>query len=307
MNISPEILNLIDDIKHDKTQGASQLARRAISVLKAAAECSQANNAVDFLREQRAIGEKLMAARPTMAPIYNMVTRLLAAAGKEGGGKGLEAIRRFTISRADDIVRDSLEAITRIVRHGCELISAGDRILTHSYSSTVIAVLKEAVSKYGSIEVVVTRSGAGRTGEQIAAELGNCGAGVTLIDDTAAGIFLPAVDKVMLGADRVCADGKVINGVGSYQLALLSKEAGSACYVLCDTFKFDLRVSSDQVDLEDREPGELVEPGRLPPGVRVKNPHFDITPLELIAGVVTERGLLAASEVNGFMAELKSA
>ena len=70
MNISPEIVNLIDEIKGDKTHGASQLARQAVGVLKVAAECSQADTTEQFLLEQKEIGERLMLVRPAMAPVF---------------------------------------------------------------------------------------------------------------------------------------------------------------------------------------------------------------------------------------------
>ena len=306
MDINPEIINLIDSIKSDKTHGASQLARRAAGVLKVTAEHSQTKSASDFLLELREIGEKLAEARPAMAPIYTIVNRLLTTIAREGAGMYLESIRRLAISRADDIVQDSLQAVARIARHGSELITGKDRILTHSYSSTVVAVLKEAFNRYENIELIVTRSGSGSTGEQIARELGLYGLMVTFIDDTAVGFFLPDVNKVMLGADRVCADGRVINGVGSYQLALLSKTAGIPLYILCDTLKFDPRVASDKVDLEDGEPHEVVELESLPPGVTVKNPHFDITPLDMVTGLITEMGFMTPAEVIDYINELRT-
>ncbi len=170
--------------------------------------------------------------------------------------------------------------------------------MTHSYSSTVVAVLKEAFTKHRDIEVITTRSGPGRTGEKTARELGLCGIPLTFIDDTAMGLYLATVNKVMVGADRVCADGKVINGIGTYQLALASEKADIPFYVLCDTFKFDPRLKGEEVDLEEKEPSELVKPAKLPPEVKIKNPYFDITPLELVTAVVTENGLLAPKNLS---------
>jgi eIF-2B alpha/beta/delta-like uncharacterized protein len=305
MNISPEIIDLIDNIKSDKTHGASQLARQAVGVLKTAAERSQTKVASEFLIEQREVGDRLKSVRPTMAPIFNMVTRLLAAIAREGAAMDLESVRRLTISRADEAVHDSLQAVVRIARHGSELIAGGDVILTHSYSSTVVAVLQEAFTGHGNIGVIVTRSGPGGTGEQIVRELRPHGLAVTFIDDTAVGPYLPQLNKVMLGADRVCADGNIVNGVGSYQIALLSKKVNIPLYVLCDTLKFDPKMGSGEVDLEDREPYEVARRGRLPSEVTVRNPHFDVTPLELITGVVTERGLMAPAEVIDFIGELR--
>jgi len=299
--MSPEIASLIDEIKDDKIHGASQLARQAVNVLKVAAERSQADNTKAFLQEQRETGERLMSARPAMAPIFNMVNGLLKAVSEKSDEIQLDLVKRFTISKADEVVNGSLQAVAQIAQFGSELIADGDKIMTHSYSSTVVAVLKAAFAKHRHIEVIATRSGPGRTGERIARGLGLYGIPVTFIDDTAMGLYMRTVNRVVVGADRVCADGKVVNGIGTYQLALASEKANIPLYVLCETLKFDPRLTGNQVDLEEKEPSEVVESGKLPPEVKVKNPHFDITPLELITGIVTENGLLAPEEVISYM------
>jgi len=300
MDIAPEIISLIDEIKNDKTHGASQLAKQAVKVLKIAAERSHADSIEQFLAEQKTVGERLMTARPAMAPVFNIVNRFLGAVSEKPREMDLDSARRFTISKADKLVNDSLQSIAQIAQLGSELIANGDRIMTHSYSSTVVEVLKEAFNKRKNIEVITTRSGPGRTGERIAQQLGYYEIPVTLIDDAAMGLYISAVSKVMVGADRVCADGKVVNGIGTYQLALAAERAGIPFYVLCETLKFDSRLKGDEVDLEEKEPSEVVEPGILPPEVRVKNPYFDITPLELVAGIVTENGLLTPEEVVSY-------
>ncbi len=303
MNINSEILKLIDSIKSDKTHGASQLARQAAEVLKTAAEHSRANNAKDFWREQKEIGERLMSARPAMAPVSNIVSGLLDLTGVEAEKADVESLRQRTIAKVDEVIGASLQSVARIAGHGSQLIADGDKIMTHSYSSTVVAALKEAFAKHDNIEVIVTRSGPGRTGEQLTQELGLCGISTTFVDDTAAGLYISTVAKVVVGADRVCADGVLVNGIGTYQLALTAERAGIPFYVLCETLKFDPRVKGSEVDLEEKEAAEVVDPARLPPEVRVKNPYFDITPPELVTGVVTENGLLAPEEVISYMRE----
>ena len=175
--------------------------------------------------------------------------------------------------------------------------------MTHSYSSTVVEVLKQAFTKHKNIEVITTRSGTGGTGERVAQELGLYGIPVTFIDDAAVGLYISTVNKVMVGADRICADGKVVNGIGTYQLALVAERVSIPFYVVCETLKFDPRVRSGEVDLEEKETWEVVKPGKLPPKVRVKNPYFDITPLELVTGIVTENGLLTSEEVISYIKE----
>lgn len=301
MAISPEIISLIDEIKSDSTHGASQLARQAAGVLRIAAERSQVDSVEQFLQEQRGVGERLMSARPAMAPVFNIVSRLLKAISEKSVEMDLASIRRFTISKVDEVIEESLQAIAQIAKYGSELIANGDRIMTHSYSSTVETVLKEAFDKHEDIEITITRSGPGRTGEKIARQLGSYGIPVTFIDDVAMGLYISTVNKVMVGADRVCADGKVVNGVGTYQLALAARGASIPVYMLCETLKFAPRLKSNEVDLEEKDTSEVVEPRRLPPAVRVRNPYFDITPLELVAGIVTENGLLAPEEVISYI------
>ena len=297
MNISPEIISLIEEVRDDKTHGASELARQAVKVLRIAAERSSAGSTEEFLLEQKEIGQRLISARPAMAPIFNIVSRLLNTIIRKAKGRDLDSIRRLAVSRADELISDSLQAVAQIAQYGSRLIADGDKIMTHSYSSTVVAVLKEAFTKHRDIEVIITRSGPGRTGERTIQELRPYGIPLTFIDDTAMGLYLSTVNKVVVGADRICADGKVVNGIGTYQLALASEQVKIPFYVVCETLKFDPRLNSNEIDLEEKEPSEVVEPGRLPPEVKVKNPYFDITPLELVTAVVTENGLLTAKKL----------
>ncbi len=299
MNIGPEIINLIDEIRNDRTHGASQLARQAVKVLRVAAERSQAKKVNQFLLELNEVGRQLMSARPAMAPVFNIVSRLLNALPEKTTESELDSIRHFAIYQADKAGNDSLQAIARIAKYGAELIADGDRIMTHSYSSTVIEVLKAASTKRRNIEVIITRSGPGRTGERIAQQLYEMP--LTFIDDAAMGLYISTATKAMVGADRVCADGKVVNGIGTYPLALAAERAGIPFYVVCETLKFDPRLRSEESELEEKEPSEVIEPGILPPKARVKNPHFDITPLELVTGIVTENGLLTPEEITSYM------
>jgi len=304
MNIKPEIIKLIDEIRNDKVRGASQLARRAVEVMKITAEYSRAESTWFLSQELKEVGERLMSARPAMAPIFNIVSRLLKVIAEKPKDIDLASLRDFVSAKTDEVIKKSLQAVTKIAQYGSGLIADGDRIMTHSYSSTVMAVFRESLSKHRNIEVIVTRSGPGRTGERVAQELSSYGMTVAFVDDAAMGLYAPTVHKVMVGADRVCADGKVINGIGTYQLALAAKTAGVPFYIFCETLKFDPRIKSDEVDLEEKEPSEVVEPGILPPEVRVRNPYFDVMPLELATGIVTENGFLTPQGVINYLKEL---
>ena len=297
MDIGVEISDLIDKLKNNRTDGASELARQAAGILKTAAESSRTENAAEFVLEQAEIGKRLTSTHPSMATIYNMVSRLLSVLDRKSKRMEPDAVRQLVIDRADEVMEESLKAVEEIARNSARLIKDGDTILTHSYSSTVVAALKKASAGYSDIRVVVTRSGPGRSGERTARELGGLNLGLMFIDDTAAGLYLSEVDKVMVGADRICSDGAVVNGAGTYMLALAAEKAGIPFYVLCETLKFDSRLKSSEVEIEEKEPEEVAGKADLPAGTIIRNPYFDITPLELITSVVTENGLFTAKKL----------
>ena len=302
MDISPEISDLIDEIRNDKTHGASQLARQVVSVLKVAAGRSCADDSQQFLLEQKEIGRQLAATRPAMAPVFNIISILLGAVAGKAAAMDLASLRQFTMARAEQLINDSAQAVAQIAKYGTRLIADGDTIMTYSYSSTVVAVLKEGFNRYHNIEVIIPRSGYGGSGQITVRQLGDYGMPITFIDDTALGLYIPTADKAIVGADRICADGSLVNAVGTYQLALLANRISIPFYVLCETLKFDPRLKSDQVDLEEKEAPEPAKLKKLSGAVRFKNPSFDITPLELVTAIITEKGLLKPEEVTSHMA-----
>lgn len=303
MPICEEIARLVDEIQDDRSHGAIELARRALVILKTTAEHSQADDVDRFLHEQRGVVQVLTLTRLSMAPIRNVANRLMEVVSDRVGELDVRALRDFMVSKADEMVADTRQAVVRIARNTTGLVADGATIMTHSYSSTVVAALREVSSERRGIRVVVTRSGPGRTGEETARQLGGFGIPVTLIDDTTAAVHMPSVSILMLGADTVCADG-VVNGIGSYQLAVVSAATRVPVYVLCDSLKFDPELTREDADLEDEEPSETFEPSGLPAGVAVSNPRFDFTPLELVTGIVTEDGVLSTADVVAHLKDM---
>jgi eIF-2B alpha/beta/delta-like uncharacterized protein len=293
---------LINEIRNDKIHGASELARQSLGIIKTSAEKTLANDVNHFYLEQEELYRKLVSIRPSMASIYNAITRLRNGLMKEQPDD-IETLRQLTVSLSEDLIRTSLQATSSIAEHTTKIIYDEDIIFTHSYSSTVIEALKEAATKH-NIQVVVTRSGAGRTGEKTVSILSAAGVPVTFIDDSAAGSYIKRCNKVLVGADRICRDGGLVNGVGTCAVSLIARKDRISFYVLCETLKFDSRLKSSEVEIEEKEPSEVVLPGVLPVDVKVANPYFDITPLEFISGIITEDGLIAREEVIEYMKKL---
>jgi methylthioribose-1-phosphate isomerase len=96
----------------------------------------------------------------------------------------------------------------------------------------------------------------------------------------------------------------VVNGVGTYLMALAARQAGVPFYVLCEKAKFDPRMQSCEIETEERNPSELAAPGILPEGVTAKNPYFDLTPLQFVTGIITEEGLVKQNEVLAYVEKL---
>ncbi len=297
MDIREEIEAQIKGMKTNTNDGASELARQAILVMKAAAETSEADNVRDFLLELKEVGKQLIAARRTMASIPNIITRYLREIIKEDRKNDLEAMKRQAVSLAEDMHRNSVNAVSKIISNTAELIENKDVLLTHSYSSTVVAAIKQIAGLKRGIKVIVTKSGSGRYGERTVRELAEAGIPVMYIDDTAVGLYVSGVNKVLVGADRITADGKVINGVGTNTVAAAAKVNTIPVYVLCETLKFDFTISSSKVDLEEFGNTGLIDEGVLPPNVKISNPAFDITPLDFVTAIISENGVVTADKV----------
>jgi translation initiation factor 2B subunit (eIF-2B alpha/beta/delta family) len=298
MEIKPEILNLVEGIRNDNSHSASQLARLSMGVMRRAAESSVASDVNIFLKEQSEIGHRLANTHPAMIPIYNMVSRLLEDTVVVMPEKDLPSLKCFAAQRAERLIENSAKAVARIAEHGARLINEGDTVMTYSYSSTVTAVLKEASRKH-QINVIVPRSGFGDSGQITAHNLTGYGLPVTFIEDAAVSRYITSLDKVIVGADRICSDLKLVNAIGTSQLARLARVTGVPFYILCERLKFDTRLTSDQVVFEARVPPEELKD--LPRSYKTRGPTYDITPLKLVTGIVTEEGLFKPREITSYL------
>ncbi len=293
MTIHPEVLRLIEQIQKDTTHGASELARQALDAFICLADVSPAEDDSRLRREIQEVADTLKQSRPSMASLNNAVNRLLGCLA------GPSSSRSLLRSSAADLIHSSRQANSIIAGILADLMGKNETIMTHSYSSTVSEALKAAYKKHG-IKVIVTRSGAGRIGIKTAGELCDSNIEVTYIDDTAAGLYIQRADRVIVGADRICSDGGLVNGAGTYLIALAAEKAGVPFYVLGDTLKFDPATVSSKAELEEKDPLEVIEPGILKPEIVVKNPYFDVTPPEFITAYITERGLIKPENLAVF-------
>ena len=242
--------------------------------------------------------EHLRAARPTAVNLAWAVDRMLRA-----GAAGRDLLAEARAIHDED--RAMCEAIGRF---GAPLIQADANLLTHCNAGAL------AVSELGTatapmyvahragipFHVYVDETRPVLQGARLTAwELAQAGIDHTLVCDSAAAHLMAenAVDLVIVGADRVTANGDTVNKIGTRALAIIADYHNVPFYVACPSSTFDLGTASGRdVPIEERPSGEVTDPVPAPKGVRARNPAFDVTPAGLVTAYITDQGILSTAD-----------
>jgi methylthioribose-1-phosphate isomerase len=249
----------------------------------------------------------LAAARPTAVNLGWAVTRMRRAAEvarNDGADDATLAARLEDEARRIDA--EDLEACRAMGRHGAALVPAEATVLTHCNAGglatagygTALGVVRAAVEAGKRVRVLADETRPVLQGSRLTAwELLRDGIDTTVIPDSMAGSAMRAgeIDLVLVGADRIAANGDTANKIGTYSVAVLARAHGIPFYVAAPTSTIDPACpDGTSIPIEERDPREVTELHgvRLAPvGARARNPAFDVTPAELIAAIVTERGV----------------
>jgi ribose 1,5-bisphosphate isomerase len=297
-----EIEKIAQAIKTMRIRGAGNIGRATARALKIFAMKSRAETGEEFMEELRSVSKLLLETRPTAVSLSNAI-RFVTSKAKLGEGKDVKALKKIVISRADEFIRNSKQAVKRIGEIGSRRISDGDVILTHCNSSCALSVIKTAFREGKRIEVYVTESRPARQGLISARELLREGIPTTLIVDSAVRHIIRDIDKVIVGADSIAANGAVINKIGTSQIALAAHEARVLFFVAAESYKFHPGTLVGRlVEIEERDPSEVVNPKRFP-NLKIRNPVFDVTPPEYIDLIITERGIIPPSAAYTILQE----
>ena len=272
----------IQAIRDDREHGASWLARAAAGVLLHLTE--PRDDVSDDMWDVvvRMAAQELVAARPSMAAVANTTARIWDA-----GQSAIPAKARTQLRDMAERLATQDERTQQSLRMSAEKLFRGD-VYTMSRSGTVEDVLRDLGQRRIIERVLIGASVPGGEGVAMGRALAQGGLDVTLVADTACGLFIGKATCVVLGADSLRADGSLVNKVGSYPLALVAHEAGKPVYALCETLK--IAAPDFPLVLEEKDPAELL-PDPLA-GFHARNPYFDVTPAQLIAGYVTEQDVL---------------
>ncbi|MFW5912106.1 MAG: ribose 1,5-bisphosphate isomerase [Candidatus Hadarchaeota archaeon] len=290
--VSQKVKNTAKKIEEMEIRGAGKIGRAAARALKEEAKEISVDEASDFLRKINKAGKILKDTRPTAVSLSNAIRYIEKDLKELAEEKNLNELKNHLKSRADKFIQNSKRATKKIGKIGSRRISDGDTIMTHCNSSNALAVIKNAHEKGREIEVLATEARPRHQGHITARELSEDNIPVTLIVDSAARYFMKEVDKVIVGADSISANGAVVNKIGTSQIALSAHEARVTTFVAAESYKFHpSTIVGELIKIEERDPAEVIDPEELPK-VKIRNPAFDVTPSEYIDLIITERGII---------------
>ena len=301
-----------DAIKTMQVRGAPAIGCTAAYGMALVAQRSTASSANEMLTELEAAKVFLDSQRPTAVNLSWATTRLLKYAQSLASelaetSEKLETLRSKLLEEAHAVLNEDLEMCHTIGHYGAPLIPARGHVLTHCNAGglatagygTALAPIRTAHSHGREIHVYVDETRPFLQGARLTAwELQQAGIPLTLITDNMAGFMMQrgVIDCIIVGADRIVANGDVANKIGTYSLAVLAKYHKIPFYVAAPFSTVDLTLQSgEQIPIEERSVEEVTHiQGHLiaPKGVIAAHPAFDVTPNALITAIITEKGVL---------------
>lgn len=299
---------VIDAIRTLAIRGAPAIGvAGAMAVALGALRLETATTA-EFLQQLQAIAAEVSAARPTAVNLSWAVRRLEGLATAQSS-LPLPELKAQLVAAAQAILAEDIASNREMGRRGQELLAPGSRILTHCNAGglatggygTALGVIRAAWEAGKKIQVWVDETRPVLQGARLTAwELGKLGIPHTLICDNAAASLMARglIDAVIVGADRIAANGDVANKIGTYSVAVAANYHGVPFYVAAPVSTFDFSLSDGrQIPIEERSPQEVSHCGQgpiAPATTPAYNPAFDVTPHQLITAIITEKGILRA-------------
>ena len=253
-----------------------------------------------------AICLEMAAARPTAVNLTWAIERMKRLVA-EAGHQQVRKLQSSLVAEAKRILVEDIAINQAIGRHGQRLLKSGTRLLTHCNAGalatggygTALGVVRAAMEAGKRIEVLADETRPFLQGARLTAwELMEAGIPVTVIADNAAGYLMQQgkIDAVVVGADRIAANGDVANKIGTYMVAVLAKTHKIPFYVAAPLSTIDASVrTGKEIPIENRDNREVTHfEGKrtVPDGVGARNPAFDVTPYRYVSAIITEKGII---------------
>ena len=286
-------------------RGAPAIGVTAAGGLALGANSIDTDDIEEFRREFDSVCEHMGGTRPTAVNLFWAIERMKKIALEETGG--VAEIKKRLRGEAVKILNDDIAINERMGKNGAPLLADGDVVLTHcnagalataGHYGTALGVIKAAHVAGKKISVFADETRPFLQGARLTAwEMKKEGIEVTLITDSMAGYFMKkgAINKVVVGADRIAANGDVANKIGTYSVAVLARTHSIPFYVAAPLSTIDFSTpDGGHIPIEERDVREVSHIGgrqMAPDGINILNPAFDITPNEYISAIITDRGV----------------
>jgi len=301
-------------IRELKVRGAPAIGVTAAMGVALGAQSVDADEYSSFVKQVDAICDHLAASRPTAVNLFWAIARMKQKLASLKG-MPIAEIKRDLIRESQSILDEDIALCKAMGRHGATVIQNGQTILTHCNAGalatagygTALGVIRAAWEQGKQIRVIADETRPVLQGARLTAwELMQDKIPVTLITDNMAGSLMRQgnIQVCVVGADRIAANGDVANKIGTYSVAVLARAHGIPFYVAAPYSTIDLATKTGaEIPIEERNPLEVTSIHGshpvAPSGVAVYNPAFDVTPAELITGIITERGIFKPGELAG--------
>jgi methylthioribose-1-phosphate isomerase len=292
-------------------RGAPAIGVAAAMGVALGVDRSPAATVENLARDVRQMCQVLAATRPTAVNLFWAIRRMeeLFSALQRKPGITVDEIRAAITAEALTMYDEDIAACRAMGAHGSSLLPVEGGVLTHCNAGalatcgygTALGVIRSAVEQGSRIQVFADETRPFLQGARLTAwELIHDGIPTTVLCDNMAASLMRRgkIQAVIVGADRIAANGDVANKIGTYGLAILAKEHGIPFYVAAPWSTIDLKTAhGDDIPIEERAAIEVTHhAGKqlTPNGVSVENPAFDVTPAQYVTAIITERGVLRA-------------
>ena len=284
-------------------RGAPAIGVAGAFGLALAALQSKATTKEDMIKDLEQAKKILFETRPTAVNLAWGLNKMMDIAKD---CQNINKIKESIVEAATSLAEDDVKINKAMGKNGAELFDNNDTIMTHCNAGalatvaygTALGVVRAIKESGKNIKVIATETRPVMQGSRLTAfELKHEGIDVSLIPDTAVGYTMAngLINKIVVGADRIVSTGHVFNKIGTYQIAIIAKQHNIPFYVAAPLSTFDLNSNAEDVVIEQRKASEVTSIGNkktAPDGINVINPAFDLTPPELISGIITEKGVI---------------
>jgi len=300
-----DFLDVAEAIREMVIRGAPAIGVAAAMGIALGAIDIKSKERKEFVKQFNHICNVMAHTRPTAVNLFWAIDRMKRIV-KENPKLGADELKERLVEEAKRIYEEDIEINRQMGRHGSKLIKNRATVLTHCNAGalatagygTALGVIRAAIEEGKKIKVFADETRPFLQGSRLTAwELMKDGIDTTLITDNMSGYIMKKglIDAVIVGADRIAANGDVANKIGTYSVAVLAKEHKIPFYVAAPISTIDLKIKSgDSIPIEERDIREVTHIKDIPiapNAVKVKNPAFDVTPNRLVTAIITEKGI----------------